>query len=121
MGYCCGENVIIFCRRQVCQAHVSIGKLVIKRVCYVMVSIPVISTNKLLETKRAQVSLFNRPKDGLFTRTVTISVSITVYGNGPFDGQIGFRTHSVCQVVRHHSHNVHLMDIIMVTGTVMVS
>ena len=36
----------------------------------------------------------------LFTRTVSVSVSVKVYhcvnGNGPFDGQNGFQTHSYC-------------------------
>ena len=43
------------------------------------------------------------PTEGLFTQTISVPVSDTVtlkvyhcaYGNGAFDGQIGFETHSV--------------------------
>ena len=43
---------------------------------------------------------------GLFTRTVSVSVTVKVYhcayGDGLFDGQNGYRTHSVRQMVRFH-------------------
>ena len=50
----------------------------------------------------------NKCCQGLFTRTVYVSVSVTInvyhcaYGDGPFDGQNGYRTHSVHQTDRFH-------------------
>ena len=47
---------------------------------------------------------------GLFTRTVSVSVTVKVYhcvnGNGPFDRQNGFCTDSAHQMERHHRRNV---------------
>ena len=62
---------------------------------------------------------------GLFTWTfsmyVSASVSVKVYhcanGNGPFDGQNGFRIHSDCQTNRHYIHNVNLTEMVMDTET----
>ena len=36
-------------------------------------------------------------------------------GNRPFNGQNQHRTHSLCQTVRHHSHNVNLRELEMLT------
>ena len=61
---------------------------------------------------------------GLFTHAdpvaVTDPVAVKFYncgnGDGPSDGQNGFRTHSVCQTARHHWHNDESL-----TGTVTAS
>ena len=53
-----------------------------------------------------------------FTRTISVSISITisvkiyhcVNGNGLFDGQNWYRTHSDRQMVRLHLCNVNLVE-----------
>ena len=64
--------------------------------------------------------------EGVFTRTVSVSVSVTVSvkayhcvnGNGPFDVQNGFGTHSDCQMDHHYVHNVNLTERVPDTETV---
>ena len=70
--------------------------------------------------------------EGLFTCIVIVTVSVSVaikvehcvIGNRLIDRQIGYRTHSPCQTVCLHSHNVNLMETDMekvtVTDTVTV-
>ena len=55
---------------------------------------------------------------GLFIRTVTVTVTVSVTitvpvyhcanGKELFDRQIGYRTHSLHQMVRHRSYNLNL-------------
>ena len=56
--------------------------------------------------------------------SVAIKVDHCVNGNRLIDGQIGNRTHSLNQTVRHYSHIVNLMEAdketVMVTDTVTV-
>ena len=58
---------------------------------YFPIKLPVVS-----DTTRGKVDI-----KGTFTRTVSVPMSVTVEvyrctnGDGPFDGQIGFGTHSV--------------------------
>ena len=64
----------------------------------------------------------------LFTHSVAVSYpcpspskfNIVSMENGPFDGQIGYRTHSLCPTVRHHSDNVNLTDTDRVTVKIRV-
>ena len=67
---------------------------------------------------------FNRTRcKGLLTRTVSVSMSVNVSlkfyhcanGDGPFDGQNGFRTHSDHH---HNRHNGNLTETLTDTETV---
>ena len=64
---------------------------------------------------------------GLFTRTVSVPVSISVKiyhcanGNGPFDGQNRYRTHSAHQTVRLYWDNVNFTETDTETETLRVN
>ena len=54
---------------------------------------------------------------GLFTRNVSVKIYHCINGNGLFDGQNGFGTHSDCQTDHHRTNSVTLTEAVKDTDT----